>query len=346
MMGQKTRFREENGYLQIPRAFLVILLLVLASCDRPSVPNGGSSQPIPEILLKISVLEDGTAKSLWTAGIAISIGDSAANVSGREKLPLSQHASAWLEVLQEAIPLISVRASELATLFDVPAMDATIVAGNRASSDAFGWVPSHIGINVQSFADTYGPPTDGAAERMIRIVSHEYLHLLTYAFYPNHLEYRQTPLDRALWTMFFEGIGDYVSVSNRWLPDDQGNYSALTANTLVKLGPVFVDRLKKLAIADEQQEEELRFGISDGKFDEKWGSLPIALWLHSEVKRCGEAPTLRAALRLERDGALNLALRHASPEQRTRIGAIEAIVGRISNSDGHKRNRCLADFLE
>ncbi len=323
-----------------------ILFLAVASCDRQSSPDDATNQLAPEITLEVTVLDDGTATSLWTAGIAISIGENAAKERAREISPLSPQALAWLEILRESIPRISVSAGELATLFDVPPLDAIVAVGNRGSSDAFGWTPIYIGINVQAFADTYGPPTDGASDRMIRIVAHEYLHLLTYAAYPYHREYRQTPFDRALWTMFFEGIGDYVSVSKRWLPDEQGQYSTVTANTLKKLEPIFVERLELLAIADEQLERESRVGISMGKFDEKWGSLPIALWLHSEVKRCGKAPTLRAALRLERDAVLLLALNHASPELKPRIMALQDRTGRISDGNGDRNTICLASVYE
>lgn len=197
----------------------VILFCAVASCDRQPSVNNHLGAKTPEISLELSVREDGTATPLWTRGIAISIGENAANELARDDLPLTPQAGAWLKILREALPLVTVRAGELATLLDVPPLNAKIVVGNRGSSDGFGWIPSYIGINVQSFADTYGPPTEGATDRMVRITAHEYMHLLTYAFYPNHLELRQTPLDRALWTVFFEGVGDYVSVSRRWLPD-------------------------------------------------------------------------------------------------------------------------------
>jgi hypothetical protein len=208
-------------------------------------------------------------------------------------------------------------------MLDIEAADATIVVGNRGSSDGFGWVPSFIGINVQAFADTYGEPVEGAVDRMTRIIAHEYLHLLTYANYPNHRELRTTPFDRALWTIFFEGIGDYVSVSSQWLPDGKGNYSPRSARTLMELEPVFVKRLELLAAANGAQEEELRAGISMGKFDKKWGSLPFALWLHNEAVRCGERETMRAVFRMERESVLALAARHIQPELRHRIEALQ-----------------------
>jgi len=311
---------------RVLRLASLALLVAAASCERQSSGEGERGTRRPSLSLEVSVRQDGTATARWSEGIAIAIGDEAANALARESISLSPPAEAWLRVLEEALPQAAVRAAEVAKLFDVPAMDAVIVVGNRGSSDGFGWVPDKIGINVQAFAETYGTPDAGATDRMLRIVAHEYLHLLSYAFYPDHRELRQTPLDRALWTIFFEGIGDYVSVSNRWKPDEQGRYTAVTEDTLSRLEPVFVERLEKLAAPDVANERELRDGMSMGRFDRKWGSLTFALWLHSAVKRCGEESTLQAVMRLERDSVLPLALRHAAPEFRPRLGALRSFV--------------------
>lgn len=303
---------------------------VIALLSSP-VPEGDSSAQTarpPEITIELCVDSDGTATPTWTDGIAIALGRETAEALESERRPLSDAGRAWLDVLREALPAIRMRGAELAVLFDVPAIDAVVAVGNRGSNDGFGWVDRHVGINVEAFHETYGAPDEQATDRMTRIVTHEYLHLLTYAFYPDHLERRTTPLDRALWTMFFEGIGDYVSISSRWRPTEDGSYSPVTAEALARLEPVFVDRLEALATADTEVEAELRSGISMGKFDEKWGSLPVALWLHSEVKREGEREVLRSFLRLERHGVLPLALRHAAPGLRDRLRALLELTAR------------------
>ena len=295
------------------RVFFGIIVILLSGCGDAPAPQQ------PSLTLESGVLDNGTASPAWTEGIAVAIGIDTAEEWRVRNLPMSAEAAAWFDVLQRAIPDISARGAELATLFDVSSINAVIVAGNRGSSDGFGWVPDHIGINVQAMADTYGPPDNGAMDRMTRIAAHEYLHLLTYAYYPEHLDHRRSPIDRALWTIFFEGIGDYVSASSRWLPDDDGNDSPQAAATLAELEPVFVDRLERLFDADETTEHELRVGIASGRFDRKWGSLPFALWLHREVRTAGEAATLRAVMREHKDGVLEFAERHIDPSLRDRI---------------------------
>ena len=308
-----------------PRFFWTIpvaVIVTLLSCTPEPAADQHAEPRLPTLSLLNSVQEDGTASELWGAGIAIAIGEDRANELIAASMPLSETALAWYRVLEESLPLASRRAGELVTMFDAQLMDAIVVTGNRGSSDGFGWVPDNIGINVQAFAETYGPPDAGATDRMVRIVAHEYLHLLTYAFYENHAELRQTPYDRALWTIFFEGVGDYVSMSSRWLPDADGNYSPTTAQALESLEPILVERLEALITATDENERELRRGIASGKFDRKWGSLPFGLWLRSETQRCGEANTLRTIMRMERDSVLLLAARYVAPELRPRIHAL------------------------
>ncbi len=282
-----------------------------------------SIQRQPRFSLELCVDGDGRASPLWTEGIAVAIGRERAEVFAKDRIPLSPTAAAWLEVLREAMPDFEQRAEDLARPFGLVPMDVVVAAGNRASSDAFAWVDSHIGINLEAFGEAYGEPDDGGVDRMTRILSHEYVHLLSYALYPDHRELRDTPLNRALWTMFFEGIGDYFSLSNRWQPEADGSYSPVTAETLQRLEPVLVDRLEALAEADSASaESELRAGISMGKFDEKWGSLPVALWLHSEAARRGEQELLASTIRLNREAVLPLALRWISSEYQGRVRAL------------------------
>lgn len=311
--------------------------------DHPATAAAGDVDV--EFSVAVTIRNDGTATQLWSSGIEISIGSEAASRLAQERIPLTPQAKAWLEILREAVPLAEARGRDLADILELQPIDATIAVGNRGSSDGFGWVPDFIGINVQAFTETYGTPGDGAVDRMARIVAHEYLHLLTYARYPDHSDRRRTPLDRALWTMFFEGIGDYVSVSSRWLPDEHGAYSAAAARVLPELEPVLVQRLESLAQADESRERELRAGISMGRFERKWGSLPVALWLHSEAKQCGERETLRMMLRLERDAVLPLAAKYVRPGLRSRILALQELTGRRNVLFAGDAQVCIASLV-
>jgi hypothetical protein len=300
----------------------LVACVLLAPLVLPGACGSAAPAPPPLFELELCVRPDGTATPTWTDGIAVAIGREAAEAHQRERRPLTPGARAWLEVLREAVPLVAARAPELARPFGIEPFDAVVAAGNRGSSDGFGWVDRFVGINVEAFEESYGLPDDGALDRMVRIVSHEYVHLLTYATFPHQRELRRTPRDRALWTLFHEGIGDYVSISSRWLPDETGSPSPVAARALERLEPILVERLEALATATTEEEPALRAGISMGKFDEKWGSLPVALWLHAEAARRGHDATMTWMVREGPDGVLALALRHAAPELRPRLRAL------------------------
>lgn len=293
---------------------------MLSGCASPD--NRAASGRIPTLSLELCVREDGTTTPLWTEGIAVSIGREAAEALSAEHRPLSPEARAWLAVLQEALPYVEELAPALARPFELAPFDAVVAVGNRGSSDGFGWVPRQIGVNLEAFHEAYGPPDEGAVDRMTRIVAHEYVHLLNYERYPDHMEVRDTPLNRALWTMFHEGIGDYVSMSSRWWPAEDGTYSPVARETLERLEPILVERLEAAVVAGPAEEVELRRSIAMGKFDEKWGSLPVALWLRSEAAVQGEQATLDWIVRAGPEGVLPLALRHADPKYRPRLRAV------------------------
>lgn len=273
----------------------------------------------------LCVNPDGTATEAWAEGTGVAIGVERARAIGRVSRPLSPDADAWLQVVREAVPLVEAQSEELARPFGIAPFDAVVHVGNRASADAFGWVDDHIGINVEAFVDAYGPPADGSVDRMRRIIAHEYVHLLTYAVHPDHREHRDNPLHRALWTAFFEGLGDYVSMSRRWLPAENGTPSDVTARTLAVLEPIFVERLEALATATAAEEHALRRGICTGRFDRKWGSLTVALWLRAEARERDEVDVLRDAIRQHREGVLPLAMKHIRADLRDRVRALASL---------------------
>jgi hypothetical protein len=120
--------------------------------------------------------------------------------------------------------------------------------------------------------------------RIQRILSHEYTHLLTNLRLKNHPVKRSNPLERALFTAWFEGLGNYYSLSSKWFtPDKKLSKKAITL--LNSLAPVFVDRLIKLSkTTDKAEEMKLRKGLSEGSFQKKWGAVTTALWLMKDTE--------------------------------------------------------------
>ena len=120
--------------------------------------------------------------------------------------------------------------------------------------------------------------------RIRRILSHEYTHLLTIRRLKKHPEKRGTPLERALFSTWFEGLGNYYSLSSKWYTPDK-TLSKKAAELLNDLAPVFVDRIIKLSkTSDNAEEIKLRKGLSAGPFQQKWGAVTTALWLMKDTQ--------------------------------------------------------------
>lgn len=87
-----------------------------------------------------------------------------------------------------------------------------------------------------------------------------------------------TPADRALVEAWKEGLGNLHSLSARWRATD----SAAAREALAELGPRFVARMAALACATPEAAARLTSDLSRGRFERKWGALPVALWLATE----------------------------------------------------------------
>jgi hypothetical protein len=134
---------------------------------------------------------------------------------------------------------------------------------------------------VQSLYGSAGSPSN--TDRIDRFFAHEFTHLL-------HREWRkikqptiESPLEQALWACLTEGLGNYRSLSARWT-DVQGDLSPHAKEVLSRLQSVLVDRLSALEHASADEADSLMQGLSMGSFEEKWGALPVALWLALEAK--------------------------------------------------------------
>lgn len=155
---------------------------------------------------------------------------------------------------------------------------ATIVIGNGGGQDAFTHDATTIGFDVARLHAEYG---DAALpenrERLDRFFRHEYVHLLQKAWLREHPYDASTPLRAALLGIWTEGLGNAYSLSERWRGDAEAAKRARA-----ELEPRFVARLAALACASSADADALTADLSMGRFDRKWGALPVALWLQAE----------------------------------------------------------------
>ncbi len=131
---------------------------------------------------------------------------------------------------------------------------------------------------------------------------------------------RDTPLERALWTCFHEGLGNYRSLSEKWRTPE-GALTDHARAALARLEPIFVEKMAALTLASNAaQEEQLLAGIDRGRFDQKWGAVTVALWLADEAR--GDDRNLKAWVNAGPAGVLTLARRHLSPDRAPKLPRI------------------------
>lgn len=191
----------------------------------------------------------------------------------------------WISLLSSAANQWSSKKKSLSVPFvnvDVP-VTIIILYGNQGGDDGFTFRDNTVCIDLAACVRTYGSgDTKENEDRLVRLLSHEYTHLLHRAWLKKNPAVMKTPLDRALFECLYEGLGNYRSLSNKWINKD-GSLTAHAESTLIELQPIFVDRISKLASADSIHEEILTKDLSRGPFNKKWGALCVALWLANEA---------------------------------------------------------------
>jgi hypothetical protein len=311
----------------IRRAITLAIILLAVGCGggrsgRDTGPRQGPRPPraTTEISLHVGITADGRPDTRWIEAITPRH-DAAALpevLAGARRL--DDRERAWLERMEALAPAWVATTPRLAVPFVgiTPPRRVVLLAGNVGGDDGFTAGTDTLAVDLSSWVKAYGEA--GTAEnddRILRILSHEYTHLLVAAWAERHPVSRATPLERALWTCFNEGLGNHRSLSTRWVTPD-GELTELAEATLDRLGPIFVAQLVALAASpDPETEARLVARLSRGPFEQKWGALTVALWLAREAR--GDDRALRPFVDAGPAGVLALARRNLPPELAARL---------------------------
>lgn len=266
-----------------------------------------SSQVSVEI--QSGVLSDGSLSPLWIEAIRDRHAATRLETIAANKRPLSAEEQRWRDFIAVQASDWSKQATDLARPFgdiQTPAR-VDLLFGNRGGDDGFTHSSATICLDLSQWVENYGEPADPT--RVNRILSHEYTHLLTKSWLDRRggSVKRDTPLNRALWELFYEGLGHYCSLSDKWLPKN-GRLPDAAIKALRGLEPILVERLIKLKSASPNEEKMLTDGLSSGPFQKKWGALPVALWLALEAD--GDGTKLQRWIEAGPGGILDLAAKH------------------------------------
>lgn len=263
-----------------------MLLLVVLLFAVPAVHSESLQDPATELLVRFGQNADGRPTAEWLRAIAIFHDDQSLREISQTSRPLTDEEALWANLIEQRLPIWPEQIEHLLIPFrgiGAP-REVTILLGNIGGSDAFIAENKNIALDLNRMQTVYGSAnkTDNI-DRVDRFFAHEFTHLL-------HKEWRrtfqptiETPLEQALWGCLTEGLGNYRSLSARWT-DGQGNLSAHAKEVLSRLQPILVERLALLEKAGPEDAEPLMEGLSMAPFEEKWGALPVALWLSQEAK--------------------------------------------------------------
>lgn len=265
--------------------------------------------------LKYGVDKKGLVTSHWIDSSEINNQKTA-----NKHIVLNGREMAWIDLISEQTDTWKGQLDQIATPFiniDVPT-NISIVVGNRGRRDAFTHTskyPSTIFFNVAMLAKSYGDPsTPNNKQRINRIFSHEYTHLLQHRWSQKNPYQVTNHLQAALNTSYKEGFGHFRSISNKW-KDKQGMITDHALARLKSLEKVFVERMVALNKANDKDAKALMKGLSTGPFHKKWGALTVALWLTKEAE--GNDKALIKWVELGPEGILELANKHLPQSLKT-----------------------------
>ena len=296
-----------------------VLLLHLALALAPAA--AAQTRAAPAALQVVDgVDQHGSATDMWRAMLRRRLDSPLYDSVARISKEWTAEEISWRNLIRERAARWEREIPALTLLFDPVSapVRATIVLGNRGGEDAFTHDSVTIGLDLAALQANYGGAGQPAnQDRIDRFFRHEYTHLLQKAWLVTHPWPDSTPFDAALLDIWLEGLGNYYSLSERWKTIN-GAPSESASRALAELVPTLVERMSALACASREEGEVLMAELSMGRFDQKWGALPVALWL--ERDQSASPGALRRFVLAGPDGVWTLIERHATQDQVARLG--------------------------
>ena len=242
-----------------------------------------------KVTLELGVDSKGKESSKWIAAITDRHPLDKVKAIEKELTPLTEKEKIWLKLFKEVVPGWNKERAMLNSPFDINNFpkNLTILFGNNGGNDGFSYNNNTICCDLSSWVGNYETPRvenlNESKDRIKHILSHEYTHILTHLWLKQHPYNADTPLKRALFECWLEGLGNYYSFSSSWYstPD---TLSPKAFRILKQLEPIFVDRLIRLSkTTNKVVEQQLMRGLSKASFTKKWGAVTVALWLRLDT---------------------------------------------------------------
>jgi hypothetical protein len=267
----------------------------------------------------------------WIDAIRDRVDDATLASIKTTSLPLSLRDRAWLVALRRIAPRWSSKLPDLDVPFRglaSPPQRVIVLLGNQGGDDGFTSDPDTVALDLTALQQVYGDPAAHASDGAVkRLLSHEYTHLLIHPWLDRcgwtEAWAARTPFLHALRTLYNEGVAGLRSIEDpHWVSSD-GILTPFARSTLDILQPRMVKRLTALANNPPPDvARSLLRNISQGNLTDKWGSVPIALWL-AKASRF-DAGRLHYYLRRKPDAILDLAVEGADRVYRSAFEQLRA----------------------
>ena len=314
----------------------LVARLLVAAWLFAFLPSGASAQSAvrpTQVHVVLGVQPDGAATDQWLALVRRRVTADAFDSIAALRVPLTAQHRAWESLIRERadgwpamLPGVTWPYAPVP-----PPAHITVVLGNRGAEDAFTHDAVTIGFDLSALQRAYG---DAAGpenrDRLDRFFRHEAVHLMQKGWWGRQPYATDTPLRAALADMWSEGLGNRESLSGRWTPNN-GTPSAATARALEVLGPRLVARLGALAcLAPGSAADALLQDLSSGPFTEKWGALPVALWLADDAR--ADSTIVPRFVAEGPEGVWSLARRHLPPPLAAALSEVERAAARCARA--------------
>jgi hypothetical protein len=236
--------------------------------------------------------------------------------------PLTKEENEWIELIESRTPHWNQLKYSLKVPFgDIYINDTTyVLLGYQGGDDGFTYEFQTVCFDLTALLNAYGSANATVnTNRMDRLFAHEYTHLLSKEWARQNDLKLTSYKDSILWECIYEGIGMYRSMSNTWFPiGDSLSYASSRA--FETLYPIFTDRL--ITIMNKKQlnsidKKRLHQNLSRGSMTQKWGALPIGVWLAMEAR--GNDENLIKWIQMGYNAVIPLAKKYLSGESKIRF---------------------------
>jgi len=268
---------------------ICILLFAVVSCDNPEKKASPKSECIISYAVLVNLcIENNKISTDLRNALTTRQSEKYLDSLSQVKRSLTKEENEWYELIgSRTKQWIQLKDSLKVPFGNIYINDTTYVfLGYQGSDDGFTYQYQTVCFDLSALQNAYGSAKDSInTNRMDRLFAHEYTHLLSKEW-ARQKELKLTNYkDSILWECIYEGMGMYRSMSTKWFPIGD-SLSDVSLRTFESLYPIFSEHLTTIHTSKELSEVDkirLHKNLSRGSMKQKWGALPVGVWLALEA---------------------------------------------------------------